>query len=257
MDFMSYHKGAFNRIGWFIPPYVTLGFLSNLAKHVHTAGATFGQPDLEDFLRQIYAPAHLAAMVTERYPVTPYIQDYREIISEAVTAHFMGLHHVAVAGLLPVIEGAAKKLAESRGVTFAGGKSVFIKLVADCKSEVTEKGIGAVAEVVVMLDSFLEFTDGYLYKHSDHYFLPDKTNRHGILHGTYADADYGEPINFYKAISAVDILCFISAIRAPISWLSPPTTPASSALADFYSECERLRSNWAVPSHVGEREVKQ
>jgi hypothetical protein len=35
------------------------------------------------------------------------------------------------------------------------------------------------------------------------YPLLDKTNRHGILHGAYKDADYGRPINFYKAIGVM------------------------------------------------------
>lgn len=70
MDFVTYHKETFNRIGWFIPPYVTFGFIGNLAKQIRDTSTSFGQSNLAQFLAQIYAPVHLAAMVTERYPLT-------------------------------------------------------------------------------------------------------------------------------------------------------------------------------------------
>jgi hypothetical protein len=79
-------------------------------------------------------------MVMHRYPIAPIIQDYRETIAEAIEAHFFGLNHVAIAGLVPVIEGAGRQLATQRGLT--GVWDVFNTLAADCKQEVTRRGMG-------------------------------------------------------------------------------------------------------------------
>ena len=235
MNSLDHYKNIFNSVGWFIPPYVTMGFLSNLAKKITDSSGSFTQHDLEKNLSLIYSAENLASMVLNRYPITPYIQDYKVIISECVKAHFMGLDHIAVSGLMPVIEGAANKLAIERSAL--DKKSIcntFINLANDCKNEAQQKRLGSVGEVLSMLDSFSEYANNHLYIHSKKYPHTDNTNRHGILHGAYSDDDYGDPINFYKAIAAVDFLCFISAFRASISWLAPSPTEESKKLALHY-----------------------
>lgn len=93
-----------------------------------------------------------------------------------------------------------------------------------------------------MMDSFGDFTQENLYIRSEKYPHTDKTNRHGILHGSFSDEDYGKPINFYKAIAAIDFLCLISAFNACISWLAPNRTAESERLAAFYLACRGLAS---------------
>ncbi len=211
-----------------------MGFLSSLAQEINRKGDGFGQHDLERILAHIYSPENLAPMVVERYPIVPCIGDYKIIIAESVQAHFLGMDHIAVAGLMPVIEGAGKKLAESRKVGFKGATSGFANLANDCKDEVLAKNIGAVDEILSMMDSFIEFSEKHLYIGSTKYSLLDKTNRHGILHGAYTDLDYGRPINFYKAIAAVDFLCFIASLRASISSFAPNATERSDLLVKHY-----------------------
>jgi hypothetical protein len=182
-------------------------------------------------------------MVVERYTATPYVGDYKIIIAEAAEAHFLGLNHVAVSGLMPVIEGAGKKIADSRNVTWTSITNVFVNLANDCKNDVIRNNIGAVGEILSMMDSFIEFAKNHLYINSNNYALPDNTNRHGILHGAYGDVDYGAPINFYKSISAIDFLCFISAFKASISWLAPSPTQQSQNLSAHYKACIALSKN--------------
>lgn len=229
-------KQALKSVGFFIPPYISLLCLGKLKKCITDSEDTFGQEDLEELLAQIYSPEYLAAMVTKRYPETRYIQDYKVIIAEAVQAHFLGLDHVAVAGLMPVIEGAGKKLAESRGIviTAKSNTNIFDELMLGYKKEVEEKRIGSVSEILAMLDSFVVFIRQHFYVFSDRYSLSDKTNRHGILHGAYADDDYGKPINFYKSIAAVDFLCFLYSIHGGISFFAPDPTEESKYLAMSY-----------------------
>lgn len=235
---MNSFKKAFNKVGWFIPPYVQLGYLDSIVQAINNQD--FDQSSLKSFLSQIYNPENMAAMVLERYPITPYVNEYKKIIAESVKAHFLGLSHISVSGLMPVIEGVGKKLADSRSVTYSSIKSVFTNLANDCKQEVITKQIGAVDEVVAMLDAFINFTDQNLYINSSRYPLSDNTNRHGILHGAFADEDFGDDINFYKSIGAIDFLCFISAIRASISWFAPSPTEESTKLALYFQLCIKL-----------------
>jgi hypothetical protein len=229
-------------VGWFIPPYLQLGFLTVITTAIDSGGIT-DPHQLEGFLAQAYSPAHLAVMVQERYAATPIVNEYHAIIAEAVEAHFLGLGHVAVSGLLPVIEGAARKLADSRGIPAddsVGVRTVFETLAEDCKEEAVQRQIGDVGEILTMMDAFVEFTHKYLYVKASNYPLADMMNRHGMLHGAFTDGDYGRPINFYKAIAALDLLCMMSAFRANISWLAPDPTPASAALCSHYLACMAL-----------------
>jgi hypothetical protein len=237
MNTLDNFKVSFNSVGWFIPPYVSLGFLSHLSNEISAKRRAFSQEDLEAWLSITYSPENLAAMVSERYTATPFVNDYKTIIAEAVEAHFLGLNHVAVSGLMPVIEGAGKKIAASRNITWDSITGVFVDLANDCKTDALKNNIGAVGEIASMMDSFMEFAKNHLYINSTKYALSDKTNRHGILHGAFTDADYGEPINFYKSIAAVDFLCFVSAFRAPISWFPPSPTEQSNKLSNYYNSC--------------------
>ena len=229
---MEFYKTIFNSVGWFIPPYIPMGILSKIGGDIKSKGANVKQTDLEQHLASIYNAEHLASMVCERYPVTPYISDFQEIISESVEAHFSGLGHVAVSGLMPVIEGAGRMLAYRRGVEHKYIKDTFLNLATECKNRSKKNNIGAVSEIEAMMDSFIEFSKSNLYINSEKYPQEDNTNRNGILHGAYSDQDYGQPINFYKSIAAVDFLCFISAFDAAISWFAlRPSLIASPMLA--------------------------
>jgi hypothetical protein len=67
------------------------------------------------------------------------------------------------------------------------------------------------------------------------YPLVDKTNRHGIAHGFYADADYGRSLNFYKTIAAVDFLTLVASFTTnSISGFAPSQTLGSKTLARYY-----------------------
>jgi hypothetical protein len=238
-------KETLKSVGWFMPPYVFIGWLQMLATRIERSKGNFSQDDLETVLARAYDPRRLAAMVANRYAYMPIISLYSETISESVSAHFLGLHHVAVGGLMPVIEGAGRTLATDRGLTDRGLKidertpikTVFEGLTTDARAEVIQRKLGAVDEIVNMLDSFFGFIEDCFFSRSDAYPFADGTNRHGIAHGAYADAHYGRPLNFYKTIAAVDFLTFISSLRtARMSGFVPDPTPQSDALKTRYLE---------------------
>lgn len=246
---LPHFEKAFASVGWFIPPYASLGFLSELAGRIHKSGYQLSVDELEESLGPLYAPTSLAAMVCTRYQETPIISDYAETIAESVEAHFFGLHHVAIAGLVPVIEGAGRQLLERAGVPHRNqhkNQAIFFQtLTEECKREVRERQIGATGELISVMDSFHSFAKNVLYNDSRksefteeaNQFL-DGTNRHGITHGRYRDCDYGRPINFYKAVGAIDFLCLVTAFRENISWLSPDLTEQSRNLAAYYADLE-------------------
>ena len=133
-------KARFNSVGWFIPPYIQMGFLSGVAADIGNKEDNFEQADLEKILSIAYNAVSLANMVINRYPLAPIVNDYKQTISEAVEAHFLGLDHVATGGLIPVIEGAGRQLAGERGLTSGGSiKDVFKSLATDCKTYLCKK----------------------------------------------------------------------------------------------------------------------
>ena len=155
---LSNAKDKLNGVGWFLPPYVPSGFLDLVALHIARGNGQFTQDDLEKVLAGVYCPERMASMVLNRYPQMPVIMLFAETIAEAVMAHFSGLHHVAVGGLIPVIEGAGGRLAGERGLDEKGHvKEVFRGLASYVKEDVIKRRIGATEEIVNMLDSFLLF----------------------------------------------------------------------------------------------------
>ncbi|NLS01138.1 hypothetical protein HGP17_30265 [Rhizobium sp. P38BS-XIX] len=231
----------FNSVGWFIPPYIQMGHLASLASAIRASNGSFTQDELEGRMAYLYEPIGVAAMVCDRYPITPVISEYRQTIAEAVAAHFAGLHHTAVAGLIPVIEGAGRELLNVRGegAPKLGVRKVFATLASNCLNEVRRQQMGDMDEIESMFIAFESFTRDYIYTDSSLYSLADKTNRHGITHGRYRDSDYGRPLNFYKTISAVDFLTFISSLRANLSWFAPTPTTTSLKLAAVYEKLAR------------------
>ncbi len=230
----------FNSVGWFIPAYIQMGSLAKLAGEIRAANGTYSQDDLESALERFYDAEYLAAMVCARYPLVPIISEFRVTIEESILAHFLGLHHVAVAGLMPVIEGAGRRLAKIWGPELDPVKAVFSALTKTCREEAYNGGLGDSDEVASMLTAFEHYTRHYVYANSRLYTLPDGTNRNGIAHGAYSDTDFGRPLNFYKTISAIDFLAFISTFRAPISWLGPNSSNESMALAARYRRLKKV-----------------
>lgn len=57
---------AFEKVGWFIPPFISLGPLHRIAGAIYEEGANYTQANLQADLAALYEPGALAAMVVER-----------------------------------------------------------------------------------------------------------------------------------------------------------------------------------------------
>lgn len=247
MHLLAHFEKAFQSVGWFIPPYVQMGFLSRLAARILNHPQPMSPDELAVELGTIYSPAGLAAMVLHRYPIVPALSEYQETIAESIEAHFLGLHHVAATGLVPVVEGAGRLLLESRTASQEAKsqpiKSVIIGLADYCKVQSNEGNAGHAGEVGSMMDSFAWFARNVLFANSSTHGFLDNTNRHGMAHGVYRDADFGRPINFYKIMAAVEFLAFVSSFTANVSWFAPEQTEESMRLADYYLLLGKIRAS--------------
>jgi hypothetical protein len=230
-------------IGWFMPPYGNQGQLDIVSREINNANYRVDESEIERVLGFFYTPDRLASMALNMYAQIPVVDLYKRTIAESVAAHFCGLPHVAVSGLMPIIEGAGRELARLRGLKHEGSvKAVFIELIDNAKEDAWARKIGNTKEIDEMLTGCRDFLTRYFFENSALYPLLDKTNRHGVLHGAYRDSDYGRPINFYKTISAVDILTFISMLQTTkMTGFVPEHTAESRVLAERYRELTRLK----------------
>ena len=232
----------FNTIGWFIPPYTIMKNHENVIFKMAAKGTNFTQADLEGLLQQIYTAEKLSTLVLQTYPNTAFIKDYVNALSDGIESHFIGLNYSAVSTILPVIEGVARKLATKRGVHHDHIKQCIENVATDIKNHVVSNQLGAFQEVESMIDSFINFSKFNLYISSVSYPQADNTNRHGILHGAYDDSDFGSPLNFYKAIGCINVLCFLSAIDSNQGWLLKKHTAETMQRAKYYNSIGFLRS---------------
>jgi len=236
-------RAILNSVGWFIPPFVGIHTSEALSLEITRSNGTFTQHQLELALSRIYGPDRLAAMVLYKYSEVQVVQEYREIIGESVAAHFLGLGHVSVSGLMPAVEGIGLGLIQQWNLTHPRGvKKMFGVLLDDAKTHATSEKYGVTQEILDVIDGLRHFLDACFFEDSQLYPQSDNTNRHGVVHGVYRDADFGMPINFYKTISAIDILTFISMLRMlKKSGFVPDYTDESKALAETYLSLSRIR----------------
>lgn len=238
MGSLGYFEEVFGKHGLIIPPFSNFGVLNDICAEL--VGVDNPSDDeIQSVLSMVYTPGHLAAMVVSRYPVVPFVSDYKMSIAESVEAHFLGLGHVAVSGLMPVIEGVGRRLYESKNLGARSGNGIvrrFRELTNFAMSEISQNKLGDYGEVLSMLSSFQVFLSDFFYTDSESYPLSDRTNRNGVTHGAYADNDFGSALSFYKTLGALDMLCLI----ADFQIFPPKHTVESLALAMHYQSSRNL-----------------
>jgi hypothetical protein len=111
-DFAEWLATAFKEVDWPIPPYLQLGFVTQLAKAVRDAP----QQDAKlaiicEQLTGAYSADYLAAMFLDRYSKILHVRDFAHQIDQSIRTYFCGFTFNAVTGLLPVIEGIIRKIA--------------------------------------------------------------------------------------------------------------------------------------------------
>lgn len=239
MGSLDFFATSLDEIGWFIPPYINMGQLESILDATNNDREN-KHDALKNVLSSVYSIDNIAAIFTEKYTVTPFVKDYLSIIDNGIESHFLGLNYASVSTLIPVIEGVARKLSKHRGVAHKYIKQTIINLCESCKTQVIKDKIGDYEEIESMIDSFRKFAVDKLYEDSKKYPHEDNTNRNWITHGAYTDLDFGSPVSFYKVISLINFLCFLSAIDAGISWLPPKGKVEEQRKAKYLLLCEKF-----------------
>ena len=102
-------KNSVTECGWITPSYIQMGVLSAITSKVIQAPPELREAVVDAALPDLYKPGDIAAMVLERYEKTSSIQPYLPVIREAVECFYLGKTHVAVAALVPIIEGIMRR----------------------------------------------------------------------------------------------------------------------------------------------------
>lgn len=96
---------TFASVDWIVPPYIQMGHLQRLAARIEREPNPIKKREILDAaLPDLYPPMHTAAMLLERYEKTPHVLEFKGVIAEAIEAAYLGLVHVAVTSLIPVMD---------------------------------------------------------------------------------------------------------------------------------------------------------
>jgi hypothetical protein len=223
---------AFKSVDWVVPAYFGLGQISAIGGAIERAEGEVKQEVLRYVLPLMYTPRHLAAMLLERYSKQVHVREFSKPIAESIEVAFGGMWHAAITTLMPVIEGVLMLMrdARPRGADASNRNWLTAEVVALVKQE--QDSPHCFDERVVMLTALRDFCNKRLYTDTNNYKGLNELNRHGILHGLFKD--YGDPLNFYRLISILDLLCFVIALYNRGSVSTPNYTPESDALARYY-----------------------
>jgi hypothetical protein len=232
--YMEYLANAFKEVDWPIPPYLYLGgFLSPLAKAIKDAPTQDAKLAIvRERLAGAYTGEYLARMFLDRYSSISYVRDFTRQIDGSIRTYFCGYTFNAVTGLLPVIEGILRKVANSQGRDVGSGtRGLNDELQAFVEREL--QSAHCYGERLVMLEAFRDFVRDRLLESTKRFVGLNEFNRHGILHGLFDD--FGQAINFLRLITLLDLLCFCIGMTEGVSMSAPPSTPESFKLAAVYA----------------------
>lgn len=235
----------FEKVEWFYPAYMMQRFVAAVQQLVESENKEW-RVAFEAALALAYTPEYIATMLIDRYRAIPQIAGRVHLIKESVEAFYFALTSVAIASLLPVIEGVLSEMLLGlanrqdqtgvellRQVTSAAIESAARGVIyydAWIPPEYRERHFLVVAdEYVEMLEVFERFGSRFFFAKTEDY-KGTGLNRPGIVHSVITD--YGSPSNFYRLLSILDFLAFVGSMNTSgVSLLAPNDTPTSLMVA--------------------------
>ena len=224
--------GIFKSVDWPIPAYLQWGFITRLALSIESVEPEHKLTVARDVLALVYNHHYIASFYLHKYSQTEHIKDFSCQIDEVFRAYFSGYKHVAIAAMLPILEGIVRQIANranrNAGPGTQGVLREFESLVNDEAASPSRYD-----ERLVMFELLRDFMRDRFLKKTDLYSGFNQFNRHGILHGVFDE--YGEDINFLRLITLLDLLCFVIGYRfGGVSCFAPDKTTESDRLAAEY-----------------------
>jgi hypothetical protein len=243
-----------------IPPYFRVGFLFAAAKVINDASEDDKQIAGNAFLRSLYTHSDIAQLVTGVLAKRSAFQPYHQQIVECVEAYALGLHHVAITGLLPCIEGLVRQLGVDFGLSvkddvsirslvnlFKRLKKSEVELMFDgyswIPSEINITLLEHFHERVQMYESISAYMLGRLYLHTDVAPVHLTLNRNGISHGFFTG--YANAGNFLRLFNLLVLLSFCAVrVQGTGSMMHPGETEESIKFQKLLEACEMLRPHF-------------
>lgn len=210
-----------------------------------------------EWLEDIFTPGVASIYVLEYFEKSAALRPYLQIIYESIEAYFMGLDHVAIMGLLPVVEGGLRIVQQSAlGPTDDNVSSdEFSRRLGELIVKHGEKqafgvniypGSSGNRDVQIdffthvnpqcdVINTFRIFFKEVLYRPSNdssHGF-----NRHLILH--LLKNDFASPANYVRVFLLLSHIAFcewLTNADIPMTW--PGSNPDSERLARYFLELE-------------------
>jgi hypothetical protein len=229
---------TFASSGWFVPAYLRLGIVMDLAEKLSNAPSDERGTLLSEELPRLYRPLEIATMLRRRYRVCPVIRDYGDMIEQSIEAYYAGFREPAIAGLVHAVEGILRGYASTKGDVSHKPSKVVRDSIAGLRASM--KGPRWDPEREVMLASFERFIVERMW--SDHTMLPagETLNRNGIAHAILGGSEFATAGNFARLISILDFLTFLFiceglAIEERLGGLAPDSEPIDIATGQYYA----------------------
>ena len=220
---LSHLRSTFLSVDMVLPPYYGMGVLFDAARDIE---AHSNDPErliaAEINLLRMFTIDSMCAMYSEVYLKRSAIEPFSDQILQSMQAYCMGMHGLAIAGIIPCIEGVVRKLGKQCGlnvekkVDLDSLLKVFKTLKAKefsyymsgytwwPKQALNPAYLDRFHERVQILESAVTYFVGSLYAHTDDFVGSTFLNRHGILHGLFDG--YATPSNYLRMINLVNLL---------------------------------------------------
>lgn len=192
---------ALKRLQWFIPPYVSVGYLVRLQELIDCE-PSFDEDALEAVLEDLYSVDYLAALVAARYPQVPYVSESLPAIKDAVEAHFWGRDHLACAVLLGALEEITRRLSIARGSPFTNLRGALSSFAKEGEDAIANSDGGGSREALAMFRAFAAFVAEWPFDWPTRWRLVD----------------------FLRALSVIEFLAFAIGFRERVSVFAEDAT---------------------------------
>jgi hypothetical protein len=196
---------TFRKVDWLLPTYLTSESVLKFAEAIETASPDQRLALMQLTLEGTYDADYLAAMLLGLYRNTSHVKDFAQQIDESIKAFVSGYKLVAVAAMVPVIEGIVRKMASRANRDFDDGTG-GLKFEFDKIVERERTSPNCYGERLVVLEELRDFIHERFWEKIKKYDGLNHFNRHGIVHGIYDQ--YGVDLNFFRLITLLDLLCF-------------------------------------------------
>ncbi|MFZ4823662.1 hypothetical protein CQW32_17415 [Pseudomonas putida] len=233
-----------------IPLFIGQG---DLSREIHSLNGSDVAAD--DWLVDLFSPAVASIYVLKYFEKSRALAPYLQIIYESVEAYFMGLDHVAIMALLPVIEGGLRNVQElGLGHSDSNVKTeefsrrlgeMIVKHGRGCAEDISIfPGSTGQVELQIsffthvnpqcdVMNAFRIFFKDVLYRPSNGAL--DGFNRHLILH--LLKSDFASPANFVRVFLLLSHIAFCERLNnSTIPMLWPGSDSDSIRLAKYFVE---------------------